>query len=391
MAIHPRLRPEGSQGHLSPQQALAISAWTEQHAAASLQDMTLSDSAPAERTPSTPTPTRSGLRGATVSLSIPLDEEAIPSQRVKVESRPPTVNFRRREPLRRDGLKTREALLKGKDGSRRRQRWENGRGECRLVPSWLWRRFGRQMLTRHQDRLLHNPWAEPPSSKDWDVQPTYPRHDPMPYYLAPLWDVHYSRVADHQSAVKAAERANEKHHIPKELRLKLKHARAAHGMLRDLEDEVRTFIQKWNERELLLEKEGLRDAPDNSASDDSEDEIVFVGRNGQMHDSPERKERLRLLRKEISSHSERDGEKMVLETLSDDRSAGFGRWLVHSIASYYGLHTWSVTVEDRREAYVGIRPPVAGSRAGLVSQPACHSEALIKPGDELPRPLYAQV
>lgn len=171
---------------------------------------------------------------------------------------------------------------------------------------------------------MHNPWAQPPSSKDWDVQPTYPRHDPMPYYLAPLWDVHYSHVVDHQSAARAAERANEKHQIPKVLRLKLKHARAAHGMLRDLEEEVRTFIQKWNERELLLEKEGLRDAPEYSTSDDSEDEIVFVGRNGQMHDSPERKERLRLLREEISSHSERDGEKMVLETLADDRAAGFG-------------------------------------------------------------------
>ena len=34
----------------------------------------------------------------------------------------------------------------------------------------------------------------------------------------------------------------------------------------------------------------------------------------------------------------------------------FRRWLVHSIASYYGLRTWSVTVGDpaRREAYVGI-------------------------------------
>jgi hypothetical protein len=149
----------------------------------------------------------------------------------------------------------------------------------------------------------------------------------MPYYLAPLWDVHYSHVADQQSASKAAERANEKHHIPKELRLKLKHARAAHGMLRDLEDEVRTFIQKWNERELLLETEGLRDAPEN-LSDDSEDEIVFVGRSGQMHDSPERKERLRLLREEISSHSEREGEKMVLETLADDRAAGFGYVLI---------------------------------------------------------------
>ncbi|KAJ5543120.1 Single-stranded nucleic acid binding R3H, partial [Penicillium sp. DV-2018c] len=365
MAIHPRLRPEGSQGHLSPRQALAIATWTEQHASAALQDMTLSDSGPAAGTPSSPTPTRSGSRGATVALSIPLDDEVVPSQRVKVESRPPTVSFRRRAPLQRDNYKGREAILKGKDGSRRRQRWEN-------------------------DRLLHNPWAEPPSKKDWDVQPTYTRHDPMPYYLAPLWDVHYSHVVDHQSAMKAAERANEKYHVPKELRSRLKHARAARGMLQDLEEEVRSFIQKWNEKELLLEREGLRDAPENSGSDDSEDEIVFVGRNGQMHDSPERKERLRRLREEISSHNEQDGEKMVLETLANDRAAGFGRWLVHSIASYYGLHTWSVSVEDRREAYVGFRSPAPGSRAGLVSH-ACHSEVLVKPGEDLPRPLYAQI
>ncbi|CAG8129244.1 unnamed protein product [Penicillium salamii] len=354
MAIHPRLRAEGA--HLSPQQARAISAWSEQHAAASLQEMTLSDSAE----PSSPTPTRSGLRGTTVSLSIPLEDEPAKAP----EPRPPTVSFRRRAPLRES--KTREILLKGKDGSRRRQRWEN-------------------------DRLLHNPWAEPPSSKDWDVTPTHTRHNPMPYYLAPLWDVHYAHVKDQQLSVKAAERANEKHQVPKELRSKLKHARAARGMLQDLEEEVRLFIRKWNEKELLLEQEGLQDAPEHSASDDSEDEIVFVGRNGQMHDAPERKERLRLLHAEISSHSERDGEKMVLETMNDDRAAGFGRWLVHSIASYYGLHTWTVTMDDRREAYVGFRPPLPGSQAGLVSHSACQTEALIKPGEELPQPLYAQV
>lgn len=131
MAIHPRLRPESSQGSLSPQQTIAISAWTEQ-AAASLEDLTLSDSTPGDRreTPAqTPAPTRSPLRGATVSLSIPLDDQpSTTPSRVPVvgDTRPPTVSFRRREPLRRDSLKRREALLKGKDGSRRRQRWENG-------------------------------------------------------------------------------------------------------------------------------------------------------------------------------------------------------------------------------------------------------------------------
>ncbi|KAK5788658.1 hypothetical protein VI817_009616 [Penicillium citrinum] len=180
----------------------------------------------------------------------------------------------------------------------------------------------------------------------------------------------------------------EKHRVPKDLRLKLKHARAARGMLQDLEDEIRLFINKWNERQTLLRDDGLQDAPS-----DSEDEIVFVGRNGQMHDSPERQEALQRLRKEMSTHDERDGEKMVLESLVDDRSAGFGRWLVHSIASYYGLHTWSVTVGEpaRREAYVGFRPPVPGSRAGLVNHPTCRAEDEIQLGDELPRPLYAQV
>lgn len=174
-----------------------------------------------------------------------------------------------------------------------------------------------------QDRLLHNPWAEPPSSKDWDIQPTYTRHNPMPYYLAPLWDVHYKKMADHHTSKQHA-KAGEKHSVPKELRMKLKHARAARGMLQDLEDEIRLFIRKWNEKQLFIRNEGLQDAPEASASDDSEDEIVFVGRSGQMHDSPERKQKLQQLRGEMSSHHEKDGEKMVFVSMVDDRAAGFG-------------------------------------------------------------------
>lgn len=128
-------------------------------------------------------------------------------------------------------------------------------------------------------------------------------------------------MADHQSARKhAAKTASLKHRVPKELRSKLKHARAARGMLQDLEDDIRLFIRKWNEKQQYLQSEGLQDAPE----DDSEDEIVFVGRNGQMHDSPERKQKLKQMRQELSLHHERDGEKMVFESLVDDRGAAFG-------------------------------------------------------------------
>jgi len=57
----------------------------------------------------------SSARGTT--LSIPLDTDGTP----KLPAYKP-----RKEPLKRDSQKRREAVLKGKEGSRRRQRWENG-------------------------------------------------------------------------------------------------------------------------------------------------------------------------------------------------------------------------------------------------------------------------
>ena len=164
------------------------------------------------------------------------------------------------------------------------------------------------------DRLLNNPWAEAPSASDWVVQPTYPRHDPVPYYLAPLWEVHYKHQHLDRESPRTASKEG-KHRVPKDLRLKLKHARAAHGMLQDLEEDIRRFIQTWNEEQVAAEEEGLADA------DDSEDEVVFVGRNGQMHDSPTREARRGEFRQSMNT---RDGEKMVFESFIDDRSAGFG-------------------------------------------------------------------
>ncbi|KAH1489859.1 hypothetical protein LV164_007427 [Aspergillus fumigatus] len=383
MAIHPTLPSQAnSQGRLTPQQTRAISAWSEQ-AAASLRNLTLSESVSAsDRNVEFISTRDSPLRGSSVPLSIPLDDPApvvhtgaVP--RVKLVTRESetqpvaSVSFRRREPIRRDSLKRREALLKGKDGSRRRQRWEN-------------------------DRLLHNPWVEPPAPSDWAVQPTYPRHDPMPYYLAPLWDMKYAHLDRTSSRQTQKGTRHEKHRVPKELRMRLKHARAARGMLQDLEEDIRQFIQTWSEKQLMLRKEGLEDAP-LSSEDESEDEVVFVGRNGQMHDSPEHKTRLRELRANLSQHNERDGEKMVFESPVDDRAAGFGRWLVHSIASYYGLHTWSITVGEpaRREAYVGFHMPAPGSRPGLTTHVSVPSNAqqgaMMKPGDDLPKPLWAQI
>lgn len=116
MAIHPTLPSQAnSQGRLTPQQTRAISAWSEQ-AAASLRNLTLSESVSAsDRNVEFISTRDSPLRGSSVPLSIPLDDPApvvhtgaVP--RVKLVTRESetqpvaSVSFRRREPIRRDSL-----------------------------------------------------------------------------------------------------------------------------------------------------------------------------------------------------------------------------------------------------------------------------------------------
>ena len=66
------------------------------------------------------------------------------------------------------------------------------------------------------------------------------------------------------------------------------------------------------------------------------------------------------------------------------------RYLVYNLASYYGLKTWSVTVDGdpvRREAYVGIHERREGWRSGDTEGELC----LTGIRGELPRPLWGIV
>ncbi|KAM5468197.1 hypothetical protein MauCBS54593_004938 [Microsporum audouinii] len=383
MAVHPTLNaspaPAGSTTAttqaLTPQQVFAISSWSEQ----AIESLSLESS---------PIPYRNSA-----PLAIPLDDDVRqPASPTPVQLRrsvrvadgaagaavataePST--YRRREPLRRDSLKRRESLLKGKEGSRRRQRWEN-------------------------DRLLSNPWAQPPSANDWQVQPTHPRHNPVPYYLASLWDSHQAAKeqarrrskrnqdsSDKKTKKKKTEGDAKKTHanaelekISKELRAKLKHARAARGLVQELEEEIRLFVREWVETQTWHR---ARETESERCSDDSEDgdddEVVFTGRK--MQQSTVQKQQ------PSSSLHALSGEKMVFESPAEDRAAGFGRWLVHSLASYYGLRTWSVTVGNppRREAYVGIDE---FSQNLLLAAGGRLSDN--KPDGILPRPLWVSM
>lgn len=320
----------------APPQPIDIEAWTEQ-ATVALGSVSIATPGDA-------------VRGTSVTLAIPLDEHDAPAQPVGASAAAKEGGYyRRKEPLRRDSLKRREALLKGKEGSRRRQRWEN-------------------------DRLLNNPYAEPPLPKDWEVRPTYTAKH-VPYYLAPLWDAGLKRQSNERKSAAVAQKAATKTVankpttpgvVPKELREKLKRSRGAKGLLMDLESEVRKFVADWEEKERKAEQEGLPADPDSE-----DDEIVFVGRNGQMNDLRSPSEAA-AIKKEL----------MLFETPEEDVGGSFGRWLVHHIGVYYGLNTWSITKGNpaRREAYIGLKG--AQLRAGNGGNQIYAS---------LPRPLYGLV
>lgn len=198
------------------------------------------------------------------------------------------------------------------------------------------------------DRLLANPYAEPPTAKDWEITPTHPVHN-VPYYLAPLWDAGLARKSTerHVAAVKSrtasrtvAKKPVEAGIVPKELREKLKKARGAKGLLMDLEMEVRGFVERSEGlgQGMREQKQSWAEEPDSE-----DDEVVFVGRGR-------------------SAQSHMPEEMMVFETAVDDQSGTFGRWLVHHIGTYYGLRTWSITRGGMREAYIGLKEPAAKGR-----------------------------
>ena len=250
----------------------------------------------------------------------------------------------------------------------------------------------------------------------------------VPYYLAPLWDAaEFQRAIESHSKGRRNTRSSKRKHTPgvspfeedainisRDVRSRLKHARSAKGLLQDLEEDVRSFLVKWNDKEKRLREEGLHDAPlpnelpirtkkskqpqDSAILTDTEaeedEEIVFVGRAGAVtSDSPSRKKR--------EEEENLLSEKLVFEGLESDKGAAFGRWLAHSIGSYYGLRTWSVTVapdtldetgigraaqavtgERVRQAYVGMDSRVRG----WMGQGWESGREF-----ELPRPLWATV
>lgn len=285
-------------------------------------------------------PTATGVTAGR-PLSIPLDEhanaQATTTARVTIATADGThpttdaITPPRRPPSRRDSLRRRELLLKGKEGSRQRRRYD-------------------------MKRLTDVPNVEPPEPRDWEPRPVYPVHH-VPYHVAGFWERGVSQAAEAKKTAAARKKntaAGGAGRVPRELRDTVKRTPGVKGWLRALEEPVREFLAERHR--------AAGEAPvAEDESDESDDEVVFVGRKkaaaattGGLRDASSW----------TSAHREvRDGPAvdrgMVFHSSpeDDDGSSAFKRWLTHSISDYYGLVSRSITVGSpgRRCVYVGVR------------------------------------
>ncbi|KAI5283298.1 hypothetical protein KEM52_003436, partial [Ascosphaera acerosa] len=237
----------------------------------------------------------------------------------------------------------------------------------------------------------------------------------VPYYLAPLWDAHYAKAAaakrerererEREGRDKDARQGGDAAVAVRDLRARLKHARAARGMLRDIELEMRGLIEECaRARSASAAGEGRSGSNAGSSSDtSSEAEAEADASLASESDASDASDASSAAASSSSATTttattttddddDDDStplptscpaqgrhrsarvharQRLVLDDDVSDKTASFSYVLhlprvVHCLAAYYDLHTWSVTSSGRRRAYVSIEGDKrrAGARAG---------------------------
>ncbi|KAK6346849.1 hypothetical protein TWF696_006955 [Orbilia brochopaga] len=248
------------------------------------------------------------------------------------------------------------------------------------------------------DNFLNNPSYAPPTAADFTPHPLHPTRI-VRYEFATLWDpsnpAKYGYASAHRDSSKRA--ANDSR-VPKNLKDRLKRSKGAVDLLRSLEEEVRRYaaslwgcVDEHTESASAAEDDDAAQlassAVEEELKDSEDEEIVFIPRmrtvtapvgdeekvKGRKGKARERELHIPVLSPPM--------EKSVFEAPPDDQHASFGRWLVHSIALYYGLRSWSVTRGNPavRVAFVGAQPK---------EKKKIMAGALVKRPDALPRPLW---
>lgn len=235
------------------------------------------------------------------------------------------------------------------------------------------------------DRLLSNPYLTPPTPADFLPCTTHPQKV-VHYEIASLWDTQYRQQYQERRAAGRARRVEPR--IPPELKAGLKRAGGAFGIAKILEVKVREFVKMacaptspQNEWEVVDYTSLLsEDEHDYEEFEEDKESIVFTPK----------KQRQQTITTAASPEVPHNFLQAipVYQSALEDPAASFIRWLVHGIAEYYGIRSWSVTEQDFSPTS---SPPTGiSSREVRVVYVGLSGNGVKLPLD-LPRPLWAML
>lgn len=263
----------------------------------------------------------------------------------------------------------RELFIKGREGSRRRKRYENA-------------------------NFLNVPNSQPPLPSDWEVHPTNPVHNNMPYYLAYLWERRFQRQLEEEEDENQSKSKLSCPHgkASRDLKLALKKAKGAKPILKDIEHEIRAFIQNASDKDLVINSTSSSQSVE--VIDSEDEDIIFISRDkddrGTITMSDEIDREACVQRRQKIDSLVFDGKSCQR---GDQDTGRFIRWLIHEAAEYYGLESRSEDTdenlgrEDERRARKIIVSFRNGSHIKYQKDVTTASDDSLK----MPRPLWCLI
>lgn len=229
------------------------------------------------------------------------------------------------------------------------------------------------------DRLLSNPYITPPTPVDF-LPCTPPPIKVVHYEIAWLWDAQYRQQYQQRQTNGRTRQVDPR--IPPELKSGLKRAGGAVGIAKILEVKVREFVKMaaappspqngWE----VVHHTNLVSEDGHDYEDFEEDKEVIV-----FTPKKQRQQTTTTTASLDVSHNSLQAAP-VYQSALEDPAAPFIRWLVHGIAEYYSLRSWSVTEQDPSLTSTGASSREV--RVAYVGLPLSYSKLPL----DLPRPLW---
>ncbi|TQS38901.1 hypothetical protein Golomagni_00585 [Golovinomyces magnicellulatus] len=307
----------------------------------------------------------------------------------------------------------RELFIKGREGSRRRKRYENGiyllenpflsffsvkihthfsicvECYCDLLY------FKMEIIVTNLTPCVFHPLSKLPKCTKLSTASPF-RLGSASDLSAYLWERRFQRQLEEEEE-ESQSRSESKLSCPhgkasRDLKLALKKAKGAKPILKDIENEIRAFIQNASDKDMVINSTSSSQSLEIIDSED--EDIIFISRDkderGTITMSDEIYEEACVQRRQKMDSLVFYGKSCQR---GDQDTGRFVRWLIHEAAEYYGLESRSENTDENRgrEDERSARKIIVSFRNGSYNKYQKDVTTASDDSLKMPRPLWCLI